>query len=79
MRPTIKHLQQHFENIRQREIKRNRKHFAEESREQIDKFSQSLLNKILHSPMMYLKQCINVAEPCGRCTVREVFGLDDNQ
>ena len=77
--PTIKQLQQHFENIRQREMKRNSKFFEKESWEQIDKFSRSLLNKILHAPMMCLRQCSGASEACRRCTVKEVFGLDGSQ
>ena len=75
--PTIKQLQQHFEEIRQREIQKNRKHFAPEDWEQMDKFSKSLLKKFLHSPMIRLHQCRDDSELCGKCTIREVFGLDE--
>ncbi|NIA30465.1 MAG: glutamyl-tRNA reductase [Actinobacteria bacterium] len=75
--PTIKQLQHHFEEIRQREIKKNRKHFVQEDWEQIDKFSKSLLKKFLHSPMIRLHQCKDDSELCGKCTIKEIFGLDE--
>jgi len=75
--PTIKQLQQHFEQIRQREVEKNRKYFAKEDWEQIDKFSRSLLKKFLHSPMVRLHECKDASELCGKCTIREVFGLDE--
>lgn len=77
--PTIKELQVHIENIRKREVERNQKFFLQEDWEQIDKFSKSLLQKILHSPMVRLHACRDTQEICGRCTIREVFGLDEDE
>ncbi len=70
--PTIKQLQHHFDDLRQREIKKNRKHFAPEDWEQMEKFSKSLLKKFLHSPMIQLHECKDTSE---LCTIRKVFGL----
>ena len=77
--PTIKQLQEHFEDIRQREISRYQKNFVKEDWEKMDKFSRSLLKKFLHSPMVRLHECKDMTELCGRCTIREVFGLDEDE
>ncbi|RKY92934.1 glutamyl-tRNA reductase [candidate division KSB1 bacterium] len=75
--PTIQMLQQHFEEIRRSEVKRNRKYFAKEDWEQMELFSKSLLRKFLHYPIMRLKSCSESRQVCHKCTVRQVFGLEE--
>ena len=77
--PTIRELHQHMELLRQQEVDKNRKRFQEEDWGQLEKFSKSLLKKFLHHPMTRLNACQNVDDLCGRCTVREVFGLEDDE
>lgn len=74
---TIQQIQEHFEAVRRMEIKRSRKFFKEEDWEQMDKFSKSLMKKFLHSPIMRLKSCPETGNLCERCTVKEVFGLEN--
>ena len=74
---TIQEIQLHFEQIRKKEIHRKKKYFNEQDWEQMDKFSKSLMKKFLHSPIMRLKSCPETANLCERCTVKKVFGVED--
>lgn len=74
---TIQQLQEHFEILRKHEIKKNMKYFDENDRDNIDKFSKSLLKKILHSPIMRLKACPESGNVCLRCNVKDLFGLEE--
>lgn len=76
--PTIRRLQEHVERIRQREVSRCRKHFGEDQWDQIEAFSRSLTNKILHRPIMSLKQCSGPDTTHRHSAIREVFGLDEH-
>ena len=53
--PMIKILREHFDAIRQREIDKNGKHFRPEDREQLDKFTHSLIQRLLHEPTTALR------------------------
>lgn len=79
VRYTIQQIQEHFEAIRQMSIERNRKFFKEEDWDQMDKFSKSLMKKFLHSPIMRLKSCPETGNLCERCTVKAVFGLENDE
>ncbi len=70
---TIKELSVHMEELRKQTVEKNRKHFLQEDWDQMDKFSKSLLKAIMHSPYMQLH---NGDHGCGRCTIRQVFGLE---
>jgi|Deesub1362B_J571_1020462.scaffolds.fasta_scaffold04197_2 glutamyl-tRNA reductase len=72
----IQQLQEHFERIRQQEVKRYRKYFMKEDWEQVDRFSRSLLKKFLHSPIVRLRTCPDQSKLCSGCTVKDVFGLE---
>ncbi len=76
-RNTIQDIQLHFEQIRKKEIHRNKKYFDESDWEQMEKFSKSLMKKFLHSPIMRLKSCSETENLCESCTVKEVFGVED--
>jgi len=45
--------------------------------EQMDKFSRSLIKKILHVPIMRLKTCPETTNKSQHCTVKEVFGMEE--
>ncbi len=74
---TIRQLQEHFDSLRKEEIRRSKKHFKDEELADIDKFSKSLMKKFLHSPIMRLKTCPETEVVCRRCTIKEVFGLEN--
>ncbi len=57
--PIIKGLQEKAELLRQRELARtlkNLKHLSEKDIKAIEKLTQSLVNKLLHDPIMFLKK-----------------------
>jgi glutamyl-tRNA reductase len=78
--PTIKELREKFEAIRKEELERQRGKLDERSFEAIDEMSRRMMNRLLHSPMVSLK------EPHGSTDdlltrveiVRQLFALDDN-
>jgi glutamyl-tRNA reductase len=74
---TIQKIQLHFEQIRKKEIHRNKKYVNEQDWNQMDIFSKSLMKKFLHSPIMRLKSCPETGNLCKRCTVKEVFGVEE--
>ncbi len=53
--PTIRMLQEHFGKIQQAEIKRHGGKFAATDGEQLQQFTRSLCNKILHQPIAFLR------------------------
>ncbi len=57
--PVIKKLQEKAETLRQRELRRTLKNLRdldEKERQAIEKLSRSLVNKILHDPIIFLKK-----------------------
>lgn len=78
--PTIKELRDKFEAIRLEELERQRAKLDEKSFALIDEMSRRMMNRLLHSPMVSLK------EPHGSTDdlltrveiVRQLFALDDN-
>ena len=55
VKPVIASLHRKFEELRQQELEKNRKHFKKEDWEDLDKFTSSLMKKFLHTPMMQLR------------------------
>ncbi len=56
--PTIMQLRDTFDKLRREEIERNRRHFKDMTPEQhdaVDRLTQSIVNKILHTPTEQLK------------------------
>jgi glutamyl-tRNA reductase len=81
--PAIKALRERFEEIRLEELDRNMKRVPPEAREQAERLTQSLLNRVLHGPMDRLRRA---ADEPGRgrdlvAAMRELFGIreDDNE
>jgi glutamyl-tRNA reductase len=80
--PTIRDLREHGESLRQAEVERALRrlaHLAPEDRDAVDALSRALLNKLLHSPTVRLRE----AAGNGRGTtvldaVRYLFELDEN-
>lgn len=76
--PIIKTIREHFEQIREQELARNRKRFCREDREQVEMLTESLLNKILHPLMGHVREWSDSGE-LGALridTLYEAFDLD---
>jgi len=78
--PTIKLLQRRFGMVRQGEIQRYGKKFTSDDRDQLDRFTQSLCNKLIHRPMAFLRQLSEEAPTSDQLAavdvVRRMFDLD---
>lgn len=78
--PAIARLGRKFDEIRRVELKRTLSklaHLSERDRAAIDKLTQVLVNRLLHDPILSLKQSERLAEP-GLVTVfKRLFRLDD--
>jgi len=78
--PTIRDLREHTEQLRREEIERifrRLQHLAPEDREAIDALTRSLLNKVLHTPTVRLREAAGNGRGTGVLdTVRYLFHLD---
>ncbi len=57
--PLIKRIREHVEQVRAQEISRHRKRFCREDREQLDRLTESVVNKILHPLMGHVRDWSN--------------------
>ena len=76
--PVIKALRQTFREIGLAEAARQARHFSSDDREQLEKYTQSLLNKLLHHPTVRIKE-LDRSTPEGLRmleTTRRLFDLD---
>ena len=77
--PTIQQLRDQFEDIRHAEVDRYRNQFDHQQQEHIEILTKRIINKILHTPMVNLK---NGSDEGGKETrdkihlIRHLFGLD---
>ncbi len=78
--PTIKLLRERFEEIRKLEIERYRNKFSPQDFEKVDILTKSLINKLLHTPTVNIRESSNGKPESERIKfiqfVRELFGLD---
>lgn len=78
--PAIKALRERFEELRREELDRNLKRVPEEARQQAERLTESLLNRILHGPMSRLHRAAD--EPGhGKdlvAALRELFEIEEN-
>lgn len=78
--PTIQQLREHFEAIRQGEVEKHLHHFPAESKEDLELLTKRIVNKILHTPMVNLRnQPAEEPESNTQTKVfilRHLFGLD---
>ncbi|MBI5476770.1 MAG: glutamyl-tRNA reductase [Ignavibacteriales bacterium] len=78
--PTIQQLRDQFETIRNDEVKKHLHHFSTDKHEEVEILTKRIVNKILHTPMVNLKN--GSAEQSGTETqtrvhiIRHLFGLD---
>ncbi len=78
--PTIKLLQHRFGALRETEIKRYGKKFCSHDREQLQKFTGGLCNKMLHQPIAFLRKLsedtANGDQLAAIDIIRQMFDLD---
>ncbi len=78
--PAIKLLQQRFGALQQAEIAKYGKWFASTEREQLEKYTRSLCNKILHRPRAFLRQLSEDGTTSDRLAavdmIRHMFDLE---
>ena len=82
LQPTIRSLRATFDAIRQREVERNAHRFSDADREELDRLTQSIMQKVLAVPVVRLKgegpdsfDFVRGVEALGRIFARP--GCDD--
>ena len=78
--PTIQQLREQFESIRSSEVEKFTSHFPPDKREELEMLTKRIVNKILHTPMVNLKNGSNGSidqETRSKIhLIRHLFGLD---
>lgn len=79
--PTIASLAQFFDQVRAEEIDRQYNGISDEKRQMLDDFSRGLVKKLLHNPIMYLRQAVdeNSLSTEDLQLVRSLYDLDSFQ
>ena len=78
--PTIQQLREQFESIRQSEVEKLRHQFGPEKQEEIELLTKRIVNKILHTPLVNLRN--GTGDKSSPDThhkihlIRHLFGLD---
>lgn len=83
IRPTVRQLREHFEEVRRTEIEKTLKVFGDsltdKQKKSLEAMSQAIVNKLLHQPTLYLKQIAEDPEAeISVDAVRRIFGLPDD-
>ena len=80
--PTIKELRDKFEAIRKEELERHREKLDDRSFALMDEMTRRMMNRLLHSPMVSLKEPTATGSTDDLLTrveiVRQLFALDNN-
>lgn len=80
--PTITELRRQAEEIRAGEVERalsSLSHLSEKDRKTVEQMSQSIINKLLHTPTVRLKSSSDPGREIQHLhTLRHLFGLDDS-
>ncbi len=77
--PTIQQLRESVEAIRRGELEKHRHHFSDEQLQEVELITNRIVNKILHQPMVNLKNGTTSNEDETRHklhVLRSLFGLD---
>jgi glutamyl-tRNA reductase len=77
--PTIQQLRESVESIRRGELEKHRHHFSDEQLQEVELITNRIVNKILHQPMVNLKNGTTTNEDETRHklhVLRSLFGLD---
>jgi glutamyl-tRNA reductase len=75
----VKALRSRFEEIRQQELEKNLKRIPPEAREQAERLTESLLNRLLHEPTVRIREAGRGPDR-GRglvAAVRRIFGIGE--
>jgi glutamyl-tRNA reductase len=77
--PTIKLLREKFEEIRRSELEKYKNKFSPEDFQKVDALTKTLVNKLLHTPTVSIRESSNGKSDLERIKfiqfVRELFGL----
>jgi glutamyl-tRNA reductase len=76
--PVLRELREHFDRVRREELERSRRHFSPGEQKQLERLTEALVNKLLHTPTERLR-AIDAETPAGAErleAVRELFALD---
>jgi hypothetical protein len=77
--PTIKLLREKFEEIRRSELEKYKNKFSPEDFQKVDALTKTLVNKLLHTPTVSIRESSNGKSDSERIKfiqfVRELFGL----
>lgn len=79
VRPTIGELARFFNQLRAEELERWGSKYTDEQREAVDAFSQGLVKKLLHHPIMFLRSGVDDGslKPEEVDILRRIFALDE--
>lgn len=78
--PAIAQLGQKFEQIRQVELKKSLarlSHLSEQDQKAVDRLTQALMSRLLHDPILSLRNQKEMAEPAVLSIFKKLFRLDD--
>ncbi len=77
--PTIKDLREKFEMVRLEELERNKHRFNEEELHVIDEMTRKMINRLLHTPTVMLKESTSTSDDLQARVelVRSLFALEN--
>jgi glutamyl-tRNA reductase len=79
--PVLVEMRRHADTLRQETLEKFGRTLAIEEKEQLDRFSKALMNKLLHDPTLAVREC-DASTPKGLSQLswtRRLFGLDPNR
>ena len=73
--PMVKHLRESFTFIAEAELAKHSRHFQEQDQAALERFTNSLLKKLLHQPITHLKEMSEAAQGHGDriSALQEIF------
>ena len=74
--PVVERLQKWAEGVRQREMETVRSRFPEDTHDQLERFTRSLVRKLLHHPSRQLRR--GELDPESLRTASRLFQLDED-
>lgn len=81
--PAIKDLRDFFEDIRNKEVEKNKNKFATEDQEKLDIVTKRIINKILHHPTIELRKADDSTGSGDSATkigiIRDLFGINSRK
>ena len=79
--PVLVEMRRHVDSVRVETLEKFGRTLSIEEREQLDRFSRTLMNKLLHDPTLAVREC-DASTPKGLSQLswtRRLFGLDPNR